>query len=332
MSWLNGSDDLAAIINAHPQVLFVTIPDGGGAPTNIETDGTDELPCEQRTNGVRPPNVLCVGMSDATDGLACGGYGPTVVDVAVPVEPNVTTVNGGGFGATVCATSFSSPTAAGAATILFGIDPTASAADVKSALVDAARPAAAWQGKSVSGGIVNVEASVRLFQQRRGITGSTTTGGAGTGTGGTSGTTGTTGTTGSTGGGDRTRPTLKVAVSPAAFRPSGLRRGARTSKGARLTAVLSEPATMTYTTARLTVGRRVGGTCRPVTRANARRPRCDRAQIVGKPAASVRPAGRSSAAFGGRGLAAGRYRLTAVAVDPAGNASRPATAAFTLLR
>lgn len=166
MSWLSGfppeADFVASIAN-HPNVLFVAIPSGNGE-NGGDVDATNPQPC-----ALPVPNVLCVSTSSPADGLDCGGSGPQHTDVAVPTQNSITSINGGGFGATICATSFASPTAAGVATILFGMDPTATAAEVRSAIVDSARPAAAWAGRSVSGGIVNAEAAVALFQQRRGL-------------------------------------------------------------------------------------------------------------------------------------------------------------------
>ena len=115
---------------------------------------------------VKAPNVICVSVSAPDDGLDCAAYGPKDVDVAVPTENSVTTLNGGGFGGTGCATSFASPTVAGLATILFGMDPKASGAAVKRAIIDGARKVHAWHGKSVSGGIADAARSVRLMKRR----------------------------------------------------------------------------------------------------------------------------------------------------------------------
>ncbi len=163
-SWLSGplEDSLRTAILSHPNMLFVTIPSGNGGA--YDADGEDPQPC-----GLDSPNVLCVSTSAPDDGLDCGAYGPRSVDVAVPTQGNITTANGGGFTPTGCATSFAAPTAAGLATILFGIDPTATPADVRAAIVDSARRVPAWQGKSVSGGVADAAAAVALFQQRRGI-------------------------------------------------------------------------------------------------------------------------------------------------------------------
>jgi hypothetical protein len=87
----------------------------------------------------------------------------------VPTENSVTTQNGGGFTNTGCATSFAAPTAAGIATILFGIAPEATAAQVRQAIIAGARPVGPWSGKSVSGGIADAAGAVDALQSALGI-------------------------------------------------------------------------------------------------------------------------------------------------------------------
>ncbi len=163
LSWLADFDAaVRSSIARHPGVLFVTIPSGNGGTFNA--DPTDPFPC-----GLKLANVLCVSTSSPGGGLDCGAYGPHVVDVAVPTRDNVTTVNGGGFAqGTGCATSWAAPTAAGLATILFGMTPNASPAQVKRAIIAGAHPSPAWKGRSVSGGIADGLGAVRALQRMRG--------------------------------------------------------------------------------------------------------------------------------------------------------------------
>jgi hypothetical protein len=157
LSWLSNSNN--GEINSiarNSNTLFVTIPSGNGG--SFDADPTSPFPC-----GVNLANVICVSTSAPDDGLDCGAYGPEVVDVAAPTQNSVTTQNGGGFQPTGCATSYAAPTVAGVATILFGMRPQATPAEVKQAIVASARPAPAWQGRSVSGGIVDAEAAVRAL-------------------------------------------------------------------------------------------------------------------------------------------------------------------------
>jgi hypothetical protein len=167
MSWLSGSPmepEFKKTITSHPNTLFVAIPSGNGGATNAEPDASDRLPC-----GLDSPNILCVSTSSPDDGLDCGDYGKTLVDVAVPTQNSITTANGGGFTNTSCATSFAAPTAAGIATILFGIAPEATGSQVRQAIIDGARPVGAWSGKSVSGGIADAAGAVDALQSALGI-------------------------------------------------------------------------------------------------------------------------------------------------------------------
>lgn len=162
MSWLSGSpieNDFKKTITSHPNTLFVAIPSGNGGATNAEPDSDQRMPC-----GLDAPNILCVSTSSPDDGLDCGDFGKTLVDVAVPTQNSITTTNGGGFTNTGCATSFAAPTAAGIATILFGMNPQASASQVRQAIIDGARPVPAWSGKSVSGGIADAAGAVAALQ------------------------------------------------------------------------------------------------------------------------------------------------------------------------
>jgi Subtilase family len=160
ISWLaDKNPDLNSVMKKNPRVLFVTIPSGNGGTFNA--DPTHPQPCS-----VDLSNVICVSVSTPSDGVDCAAYGPKDVDVAVPTENSITTVNGGGFGGTGCATSFASPTVAGLATILFGMAPKATGAQVKRAIIDGARRVPAWHGKSVSGGVVDAAKSVRLMKRR----------------------------------------------------------------------------------------------------------------------------------------------------------------------
>jgi subtilisin family serine protease len=159
MSWLSGplENELRDAIRNHPEMLFVAIPSGNGGA--YDADGEEPRPC-----GLDAPNVLCVSTASASDGLDCGAYGPRSVDVAVPTRGFTTTVNGGGYTTTGCATSFAAPAAAGVATLLFGVNPAATGAMVRDAIVGSARPVAAWTGKSVSGGIVDAAAAVQRLR------------------------------------------------------------------------------------------------------------------------------------------------------------------------
>ncbi len=161
-SWLSGKNPpMAAVMKRHPGTLFVTIPSGNGGPYNSDSD--QPYPCS-----VDSGNVLCVSTSSPGGGLDCGAYGPKFTDLAVPTQNNITVQNGGGSTPTGCATSFASPTAAGVATILFGMYPNASGAQVKRAIMQGTTASPAWRRKSVSGGIIDALGAVRAMKRMHG--------------------------------------------------------------------------------------------------------------------------------------------------------------------
>jgi uncharacterized repeat protein (TIGR01451 family) len=102
---------------------------------------------------------------------------------------------------------------------------------------------------------------------------------------------------------------------------------------------LAEPAEAVFTVRQLLVGRRVGDECRRTTRRNRRRRACTYVRRIGSFSRGLR-ATEYSLAFSGRmrirgrvrSLARGNYHLTVVATDRVGNASRPRTRGFRIVR
>ena len=124
--------------------------------------------------------------------------------------------------------------------------------------------------------------------------------------------------------GDKTPPVL----SRLGVRPRSFRLGEQTKVGFRL----SETARVRLAFARLVPGRRRGARCVAQTRGVRTGRRCTVALSRGS--VTVRAQGSQSIAFDGRVtsrlLAPGVYRITATAVDLAGNSSRAGTTTFTL--
>ncbi|MDA0160006.1 hypothetical protein OM076_07020 [Solirubrobacter ginsenosidimutans] len=107
------------------------------------------------------------------------------------------------------------------------------------------------------------------------------------------------------------------------------------AKGTALRLTLSEAATARLAIERALPGRRTGRACRRASRATAHRARCTRyvaagalTRRLGAGAARIALSGR----LGSKPLRPGRYRLVVSARDAAGNASAPATLAFTVVR
>lgn len=122
--------------------------------------------------------------------------------------------------------------------------------------------------------------------------------------------------TGAAGGLDRTAPAL------GRLKLSGKARRRHT---ASLTATLSEDATVTLQIDRLVAGRRAAKRC---VAAGRRGPRCTVARRVGAVRLTAKagsPVLRLPATFSKRSLAPGRHRITATAVDAAGNRSAAQT-------
>jgi 6-phosphogluconolactonase (cycloisomerase 2 family) len=125
-----------------------------------------------------------------------------------------------------------------------------------------------------------------------------------------------------------------LSVTNARFAVAAARRR-RVKRGTAFRYRLSEPARVTITIRRKTIGRRVGGKCRAPTRRNRKRKLCIFFKRVGRIAADAK-AGRNRTKFSGklrgRRLRRGRFRAVAVAKDSAGGRSRPRAVAFRIVR
>jgi thermitase len=145
-------------IAAFPGMLFVAAAGNGGDDgVGDDNDLDPEYPCAYLL-----PNVLCVAASDNRDRLASfSNYGDLAVDLAAPGVDIVSTVPGGGYG-WASGTSMATPHVAGAAALLWAASPGASVSQIKSALLDGADPVAAFAGRTVTGGRLNVLGSLRM--------------------------------------------------------------------------------------------------------------------------------------------------------------------------
>ncbi|MCZ2848093.1 S8 family serine peptidase [Modestobacter sp. VKM Ac-2978] len=102
------------------------------------------------------PNVVTVGNSTAADTVAASSaYGATSVDLFAPGELVVTTSNNGDY-QLVSGTSIAAPQVAAALALHRATMPTATIAELRAALLADVDPIAAFTGKSVTGGRLNV--------------------------------------------------------------------------------------------------------------------------------------------------------------------------------
>jgi hypothetical protein len=110
-----------------------------------------------------------------------------------------------------------------------------------------------------------------------------------------------------------------------ALRASGKRRGA-----AKASFTLGEAATVTVKLQRAKAGKRKGGRCVKPTRKLRKAKSCTRLLSVAT-AVKTLPAGAATVKLG-RKLTAGRYRISVVARDAAGNAAKPSVKGFRIAR
>jgi hypothetical protein len=134
--------------------------------------------------------------------------------------------------------------------------------------------------------------------------------------------------------GDTTAPVLSsLVLSPKTFRAANIGGSVAVAVGGRVRYSVSEAGTVTFTVLRLVSGHKRGGRCRAGGRTGKR---CTLVQKVKgsftRAAAAGQDQFRFTARVGGRALKRGRYRLTAIAKDTAGNASTPSRATFTVVK
>ena len=106
----------------------------------------------------------------------------------------------------------------------------------------------------------------------------------------------------------------------------------RARRGTTIVYSLTEAGTVTFRVHRRTIGRRVGDRCVKRTKSNRARQRCVRFVRLPGRRTDQATAGANELRLRTGRLNAGRYRLTATAVDEAGNRSAPTRIAFRILR
>jgi acetylxylan esterase len=136
---------------------------------------------------------------------------------------------------------------------------------------------------------------------------------------------------------DSSRPVLsELSVSPRRFRLPNHGAKKSTAVGSWISFRLSEPATVRFTIDRQRSRHRPSRRCAKASSVSHTKANCGR--YVSLPGAIVEPGqeGLNKIRFNGRlesrRLASGRYRLSAIAIDPAGNRSRSRRAAFQIVR
>jgi subtilisin family serine protease len=158
-SW-GGGDYGAAMQSAiqaanNAGILFVTAAGNNG--TNNDTSA-------QYPANYAVPNVISVAATDQNDKLASfSNYGATTVDLAAPGVSIYSTVPGNKY-ATYSGTSMATPYVSGVAALCWAVDPNATVAEVRNALLQGVDPVASLSGKLVSGGRLDAYKTLELIE------------------------------------------------------------------------------------------------------------------------------------------------------------------------
>ncbi|WP_293147440.1 S8 family serine peptidase [Microcoleus sp. bin48.metabat.b7b8b9.023] len=150
-SWGGGgySQALSDAINTAGQQGALFIAAAGNSAQN--TDITPAYPASYNLS-----NIISVASTTRTDGLSYfSNYGATTVDLGAPGSDIYSTTPGGNY-ATYSGTSMASPHVTGAAALLWSQNPTWTAQQVKDKLLQTTDPISALNGKTVSGGRLNI--------------------------------------------------------------------------------------------------------------------------------------------------------------------------------
>jgi subtilisin family serine protease len=143
-----------AIRYAHDHnVLFV-------AAAGNDNNNNDVTPTYPASYDV--PNVLAVAATNHNDGKAgFSSYGLTTVDLGAPGVSILSTVPGNGY-SSFNGTSMATPHVSGAAALLKGYNPSLSALELKSIIMDSVDPVASMNGKTVTGGRLNINNALMM--------------------------------------------------------------------------------------------------------------------------------------------------------------------------
>lgn len=158
-SWGGGgySDTLRAAIQSAGEagILFVAAAGNDG----VNADSTPMYPAAYDLDV-----IVSVASTDRNDNLSifssgASNYGAVSVDLGAPGSAILSTIPGGGY-ASYSGTSMASPHVAGAAALLWSLDPDISIAEMKSILMNSGDALASLDGKTASGKRLNLSSAI----------------------------------------------------------------------------------------------------------------------------------------------------------------------------
>jgi subtilisin family serine protease len=160
---LTGPDMSSALrdaIDAAPETLFVV--SAGNDSENVDDLLVMQFPCEHTA-----PNIICVTSTNHNDQFASSfaNYGPVSADLAAPGASILSTEFAASFTYTgpydfKSGTSMSAPMVTGTAALLFGLNPGASVAEIKGAILNTVDPLPSLAGITATGGRLNVKSAL----------------------------------------------------------------------------------------------------------------------------------------------------------------------------
>jgi serine protease len=157
-SWGGGSYD-AALANAIQYARsrgVIVVNAAGNSGVNVDT--SPYYPAS-----INYDNVLTVAATDQNNNLASfSNYGANTVDIAAPGVSILSTYHNGGY-ATMSGTSMAAPHVAGAAALIWSLNPTWTYSQVISALVANTNASASLNGK-VAAGVLNIAKAAQVSQ------------------------------------------------------------------------------------------------------------------------------------------------------------------------
>jgi hypothetical protein len=147
-----GLEDAISYANDH-NVLFVAAAGNDGS-------NNDRYP--HYPSNYEVPNVLAVAATNHKDGKpSWSNYGLTSVDLGAPGVDTLSTVPGNGY-SSKSGTSMAAPHVSGAAALLKGYNPSLSALELKSILMESVDPVDSMDGITVTGGRLNINNALMM--------------------------------------------------------------------------------------------------------------------------------------------------------------------------
>ena len=129
-------------------------------------DGTDNDASPHYPSNYALDNVLSVAATDASDNLASfSNYGQTTVHLAAPGVSILSTIAGGGY-AFFSGTSMATPHVAGVAALAWSVDPDATVAEIRTALLQGTDTLGSLAGKCTTAGRLNALGTLELLSNQ----------------------------------------------------------------------------------------------------------------------------------------------------------------------